>query len=405
MKLQIPKLSLVKNQSFSLEYLGAFFLIIFCNFWLYGAKPIAPLYYFFFFSLFIFFVSVIRQKSMQITSTQITSLVCAFYIFIVSIFHKNTMISVVIHSGITFIFYFLAIYFLKFLKKEQVLNITKCLFLFTFIYTLFESFWRWTHPTMFREGVIPTKEIENSFYMFKTNSFMFQDSNFVSLITLIMTFLAFYILTNIKKDDNFYKFMFLAFAVLTGLTVSRAAIFAMIITILLYYSADTLKGGLHYLKNIPILTFKMFIFIPIAIIGIFIFSYGLYLFMSDGSFLTKIEIFTDLLEYLHSMPLLNKLLGSGSDISNMLYYFGRATHALIPTYIVWYGIVALCLILFSWTQIIIDTRYQSLWVFIAVFIVGFSLSIVCIHTLYVSLAIITYFENILPQQERSIECH
>ena len=309
-----------------------------------------------------------------------------------------------LHTGVTFIFYFLAIYFLKFLNKEQVLNITKWLFSFTFIYTLFESFWRWTHPTMFREGTIVTKEVESSFYALKINSIMFQDSNFVSLITLIMVFLAFYILTNIKKDDNFYKIMFVAFAVLTGLTISRAAIFAMIITVVLYYSFDTLKGGLLYLKKIPILTFKLLIFIPIAITGLFLFFYGLYLFMSDGSFLTKIQIFSNMGEYLYSVPMVNKLFGSGSDIGNMLYYFGRATHALIPTCIVWYGIVECCLIIFFWTQILIDTRYKSLWIFIAVFIVGFSLSIVCIHTLYISLAIITYFENILPQQERSMEC-
>ena len=405
MKFLLPKLSFNINSKISLEYIGAFLLIVFCNFWLYQAKPVTPLYYFFFVSLFIFIISFIRQKSVQITSTQITSLFCAFYIFIVSIFHKDTSVNTVLHTGVTFIFYFLTIYFLKFLNKEQVLNITKWLFSFTFIYTLFESFWRWTHPTMFREGVIPTKEIENSFYMFKTNSFMFQDSNFVSLITLIMTFLAFYILTNIKKGDNFYKFMFIAFAVLTGFTISRAAIFAMIVSVIAYYSFDTLKGGLRYIKNITILTFRMVIFIPLAIIGTFIFLYGIYLFMSDGSFLTKIEIFTDLLEYLHSMPLLNKLLGCGSDIGNMLYYFGRATHALIPTYIVWYGIIELCLILFFWIQIAIDTNYKSLLTFIAIFIVGFSLSSSSTHILYVSLAIITYFENIMPQLERSIECH
>ena len=405
MKLLLPKLSINTNNKISLEYIAAFSLIVFCNFWLYQAKPVVPLYYFFFASLFIFFISLIRQKSVQITSTQITSLICACYIFIVSMFHKDTNVNTVLHTGVTFIFYFLAIYFLKFLKKEQVLSIIKWLFYFTFVYTLIEAFWRWTHPTMFREGAIVTKEVESSFYMYKMNSFMFMDSNFVSLITLIMTFLAFYILTNIKKDDKFYKFMFWAFAILTCLTISRAAIFAIIITIILYYSFDTFKGGLRYLKKIPILTFKMFIFIPIAVVGIFLFFYGIFLFMSDASFLTKIEIFSDLVEYLTSVPMVNKLIGCGSDKGNMLYYFGRPTHALIPTYIVWYGIIELFLIILFWTQIAIDTKYKSLLTFIAIFIVGFSLSSANIHILYISLAIITYFEKFLSQQERSQECH
>ena len=404
MKLLMPKLSLTISNKISLEYIGAFLFIVFCNFWVYQAKPITPLYYFFLVSVLIFFISFIRQKSVQITNTQITSLICATYTFIVSMFHKDTGWNTVIHCGITFIFYFLVIYYFKFLNKEQVLNIVKWLFNFTFIYIAIETFWRWTHPTMFREGVIVTKQVETNFYAFKMNSIMFMDSNFVSLITLIMTFLAFYILVYVKKNDKFYKFMFFAFAVLTGLTISRAATFAMIITIIIYYCFDTLKDGLNYLKNIPILTFKMFIFIPIAVIGLFLFFYGLFLFMSDESFLTKIDIFSNLGFYLSSVPIINKFIGSGTDLSNMLYYFSRATHSLIPTYIVWFGLLELLLVCYLWIQILIDTKYKALFIIIPIFILGFSLTVAGIHTFYVVLALITYFENILPQQERSIEC-
>lgn len=401
MKLHIPTLSFKLRNKISLEYLGAFLLIVFCNFWLYQAKPITPLYYFFLASLLIFFVSFIRQKSVQITYTQITSLICAFYIFIVSVFHKDTGWNTVIHNGVTSIFYFLSIYFIKYLNKKQVLNIIKWLFCSTFIYTAFETFWRWTHPTMFREGVIVTKQVETNFYALKMNSIMFMDSNFVALITLTMTFLAFYILLYVKKNDNFYKFMFIAFAILTTLTISRAAIFAMIISIIWYYTFVLLKSSLRSIKNLPILTFRMFIFILIAIIGIFLFLYGIYIFLSDASFLTKIEIFLDLKEYLLSVPLINKIIGCGSELNNMLYYFGRATHALIPTYIVWYGLIELFLICIYWLQIILDTKGKSLIIFVPVFIVGFSLTILGIHIFYVAFAIITYFENILPKQERN----
>ena len=168
----------------------------------------------------------------------------------------------------------------------------------------------------------------------------------------------------------------------------------------MYYLFSLLSKGLRQIKKFPVITFQMFIFIPFSILGLFLFCYGIYLFMADGSFLTKINIFSHLGSYFQHISLFNIFFGCGSNIDNMIYYFGLATHALIPTYIVWYGIIEICLISLFWLQMLCNTKYQGIWIIIAIFIVGFSLSPACIHILYVALAIITYFEKILPLQER-----
>ena len=385
----------------NLEYLGAFLLIVFCNFWVYKAKPVTPLYYFFFISLFVFFISFIRQKSIQIISPQITSLVCASYIFIVSFFHKNPVVNTILHCGVTFIFYFLTIYYLNYLKKTQVLNIVKNLYIYTCSYISIETLYRLTHFTTFRtpeEGA----HIEGTIYVFKMNSIMFQDSNFVSLITLIMVFLAFYIFRYIDKNSLFFRVMCLTFILLTILTFSRAAIAAIVITFTIYYSFCAIKKGLAALLNNHILTLRFFIFIPTFIILLLSVIVGLFWLLSDGSFLTKVKIFADLITYTQKVSFSNLLIGIGADLQGILQYFHYATHALIPTYLVWYGLISLFLIAYFWLQNIKYTKLKGLLIIIPIFIAGISLGIAIIHIFYISLAIITYFEYILPKQKRRL---
>lgn len=402
MKFYIPKLSIRISNHISIIYICAFLLIVFCNFWLFQAKPIAPLYYFLLMSL-VGIPFVLLMQSLKISYTQIVSLICFFYFIISAIFHYKTDIPTVIHTSLVFVFYFLTVFYIKFLNKLQVLNITKWLCSLTFLYTAFEAFWRLTHPALSRNGVVSTDSAHDTFYIFKISSIMFQDSNFVALILIVMTFLSFYIYQYVDKK-LFYKFMTIAFAILTILTLSRAAIAAMFFVFLAYYSLNFLKKHLNILIIKKLLTLKLFIFIPIAIIAVVMFIYGVYLFLSDESFVTKFQIFFDTWKYIKTVSIWNLLTGIGSNIDLIKSYFGRGTHCLIPTYVVWNGLIGLFLVFYFWYQTIKETKYKTALIIVPIFLTGFALGAVTTHILYVSLAIITYFEKILPEKERIMIC-
>ncbi len=386
----------------SIPYLCAFLLIVFCNFWLFKVLPIQPLYIFFFLSL-LGLPFILMKKKMSLSKTQIVSLICFFYFLITSLFvHCKSDFGVASHSTLVFLFYFLSIFYLKLLNKDQVLSIVNWLCSFSFIYILFETYWRFSHPIIGNRAtgsdINVSGEVE-TFYAFKFNSIMFLDSNFTALVLLSMTFLTFYMYKYVK-NNKFYKFMTIGFAILLFLALSRAALAAMIITYVLLFSVYFLKKHLQILFKIKKMSIKLFCFILPAIVSIFIITYCFSWFLSDLSFLTKIKIFQDLWDYMQSVNFIDLLLGKGSNLDMLISYFGRSTHAFIPSYIVWDGLLGIALVFYLWFLIIKDTKYKALMFFIPTFISGIALTNALLQIPYVALAIMTYFEKYLLKMNK-----
>ena len=383
--------------SLSIEYICAFLVVVFCNCWYKALKP-APLYYFLIISLLGIPYVLYKYKKINVSYTQILSLICFIYFLVTSVLiHYKTDIGMSSHSTVCFIFYFMSIFFMKYLTKDKVLNITKCLCIVSFLYISLETFIRLFFPQNAAGDSIELS-MDSPYWMFKINSFMFVDSNFVALVLLVMVFLSFYMYKHVTKD-SFYKLMTIAFLILSILTVSRAAYIAIIISFAIFCGIDFCKKHLIISKRKKRITLKMLLFIFSSVISFFLFFYGMYLFLSDDSFMTKIQIIIDLWEYIQKVSLWNLLIGSGSNLGISIQYFGRFTHALIPSYIVWYGFVGTSLVMFLWFSIIRDTRFKSLIIMVPTLLIGIALTMSIIHVFYVALAIMTYFEKILPERE------
>ena len=383
--------------SISVEYICAFLVIVFCNCWYKALKP-APLYYFLIMSLIGIPYVLYKYRKIKISCTQILSLICFIYFLITSVLiHYKTDIGMASHSTVCFVFYFLSIFFMKYLTKDKVLNITKYLCIVSFLYISLETFIRIIFPKN-AVGDCIELSMDSPYWAFKFNSFMFVDSNFVALVLLVMVFLSFYMYKYVTKD-GFYKLMTIAFLILSILTVSRAAYIAIIISFAIFCGIDFCKKHLIISKRKKRITLKMLLFIFSSVISFFLFFYGMYLFLSDDSFMTKIQIIIDLWEYIQNVSLWNLLIGSGSNLGISIQYFGRFTHALIPSYIVWYGFVGTSLVMFLWFSIIRDTRFKSLIIMVPTLLIGIALTMSIIHVFYVALAIMTYFEKILPERE------
>lgn len=276
----------------------------------------------------------------------------------------------------------------------QAINLSKYFILVSLFYITVETIIRINSPLNF---LIFSSYI---FYNFKDNSFMCLDSNFVGIITTILCIFSLYMYHFVKRSKLYLFFMLYSFG-LTFLTFSRASLFSTLFSLMFFYFYCFLKKHLYiYLAQKNKITLKLFIFmmiIPIALLFIIIkLITGL---INDGSFLTKLDLFDETIGYVKNISLSKLLWGIGNKIEIITQYFDRATHNFVTTYMVCYGLVGLIAIISFWFSIFKDTFFKSTVIFIAIIINGFSLVFPSCPPFYIALALIYYFEYILPKQK------
>ncbi len=389
MKIHIPNIFGQIKFNISLEYIGAFLLIVFGNFWLYKARPFIPLYYFYLTSLLILFIIIFFKRYATLSKCEILSIILSLYTFLTLII-TNTEWQYTVHMATAISCFVIVSIFCKFLNKKQVLSITNIMLFLNFLYITAETYWRITHPIISRDGNILLAN--NSFYIFKVNSFIVSDSNSIGLMTLVLLFLSYYLYRYVSKDKVYFLYIII-FIILTFLSFSRAAWIAVFITSLILFSINFLRKHLliYNVSNKITVKFLFFILIiPIftifSLIGIF------YLLLQDASFLTKIDLAHDIFLFFQQTSFYQILFGIGSSIESSNNIYGRYPHNIMLTYLTWVGLIGTIGVYYFWWMIYKTTNKVKL-IILPQIIAGISYTMPGLHLFYIALSIIYYFEG------------
>lgn len=210
----------------------------------------------------------------------------------------------------------------------------------------------------------------DSFYMYKSNSILFQDSNFVGTELLIIFFTALYFLKKFKLPLTKYL---ICFFVLILLTFSRAIWVAVLIGLYLF-------GFKYNIKKVFLTLF--FVFISFV-------SYEMFI-VNDASFQSKWEIIDKFIEFFKNSNVETKLFGVG--FGNTFNYLGIGAHNIVVSFVMDSGLVGFILFVLFLSVIMLKYR-KTMIVLIPFLISGMSLAGNAQSLLYTSLALIIVAES------------
>lgn len=338
-----------------LSNISILFLVAFSSYYL--SSPLSPVYISF--SLGILFFSV-SKKTMP-------SNYLSIYLLLISIFYlvQQFLISPTrLTDGIVFFVSIVSLPLLYSLSKNKSFKYYYKLFtLFkvtsVFIFSI-DACIRFMFPNYHHFDNFQGKDIGNMiFYVYKTNSIMFLDSNFVAL-TLLPILCSSLIINRIHERKIWGTWDVLLFILLI-LTLSRAAIFSFIIG----YAIIFRKGYLNKL----IITFG----------GILIL---ILLLENDGSGQSKLYLYSIFFDYLLKAPMLSLFLGVGFGSAQS--YLGMGAHSSIITLCMETGIIGLLLYIICQLLFCIKSR-SSVFLIFSYQLASISLSTVAQTTFFVSL--------------------
>lgn len=168
----------------------------------------------------------------------------------------------------------------------------------------------------------------DNFYVFKYGSFMFTDSN--GLAVILVSLLSLCLIVRSRMLVTWTLLLIL-------LCFSRSAYFGALLTLLIYMFLFCFQSSIK--KIIAFIVFLIIIFLPI---NYFLLNHHFQI--SDGSLLTKFEIFSHL-EKISNYTLEEQLFGFGIDKGNYVYSPGKDyyAHALIPLLLGHVGLVGIIL--------------------------------------------------------------
>lgn len=171
----------------------------------------------------------------------------------------------------------------------------------------------------------------SNFYIYKTNSLFFSDTNGLALFYLCYSIL--FIFAHQILDNRVSKLILIIITILLALTFSRAVIVSWFIG-LFYYSGGVKK--LNFNRALLLLILSVYIFTK---------SDSLFSLLESGSGATKIEIYDSLIVKFPRETLRSQLFGNGINLGNYIYGWGRDgySHALIPMIIGQFGLLGMLL--------------------------------------------------------------
>lgn len=297
----------------------------------------------------------------------------------------NSSIKNYIGPIISALFFPLAVYFLNFLNRNQIIRIVKSLVIISTIVLTFETLYRYAFPNFAVQDISEGRGTDDVFYMFKASSLMYKDSNASAIHILIVLFFTYYWSEFVEKK---YKFVKIVLWLLLILTISRAAWIGAIIGVIYF---KMLRG-----KSILFWAFAGSLFCLFSLIVFFV--YLLPLMESDPSFLARIEVVESAYKYYKSGPsIIDQLIGIGVYMSNV--YFDIYLHNFYIVQAVEMGFISLVLLVIMWVQFIYYTKGKGLIVLVPYSIVVLSSTLSFIPVFYVVFGIICICENKLKITE------
>lgn len=276
---------------------------------------------------------------------------------------------------IPILFYILIISLAKKLSEKEIIYILKFIIIFSIPILLLEATYRISNPIYIIDGVdIRTLSSYFHFYSYKFNSILFEDSNFVGVMIVVLFSVVLYLEDLLKKKLLVLKLLLFIFVILT---LSRASILVFIFMYILFYT-----------KNLNYRPIKLLIIITGIMLGTIIFALSL----KDDSFNTKLLMFNLFADYIHYTSPFNLLfgIGIGEHTSNE---YSLMYHNVIFQHIMDEGILGFTLLFIFWLQTIRKSNYKNLFIFIPFIMLGMSVVGHTIAYFYVVISLIQTLES------------
>ncbi len=276
---------------------------------------------------------------------------------------------------IPILFYILIISLAKKLSEKEIIYILKFIIIFSIPILLLEATYRISNPIYIIDGVdIRTLSSYFHFYSYKFNSILFEDSNFVGVMIVVLFSVVLYLEDLLKKKLLVLKLLLFIFVILT---LSRASILVFIFMYILFYT-----------KNLNYRPIKLLIIITGIMLGTIIFALSL----KDDSFNTKLLMFNLFADYIHYTSPFNLLfgIGIGEHASNE---YSLMYHNIIFQHIMDEGILGFTLLFIFWLQTIRKSNYKNLFIFIPFIMLGMSVVGHTIAYFYVVISLIQTLES------------
>lgn len=365
------------TKKISLNYISLFLLVVFST-WYITKLPFSPVYVFSFLGALIGLAILSYRPVLKIDAVISLSFLVVFYFCFTQIVilkpNVNTFLNVVF-SIIVFIFIRILI---PPLSTVNLFKLSRFLIYFSMPLLVFESFYRILNPPQERLDFYIESGMEDIiFYAYKMNSIMFQDSNFVAMLVLVLFFFSLYLVRSFHSRFLLFYSAVLFFLLLA--TLSRAAIIASLVFILLIPLSN------FFYRN------RKFVLLLFLIILPFMFSIAFKMSDFDGSFASKFHIINQTIKFIKDASLVQILFGVG--FGNAVEVLNIGSHNLFVAFLVESGFIGLVLIILLWHQILLKSNYAAGIVMFPFLLAGMSFASLAMPYLYVVFSIILELES------------
>jgi hypothetical protein len=309
-----------------------------------------------------------------------TAVLCAalFLMYIVALFvagweFDSPLPSAWFNLAFSLLYFIVTTVVLENSSRDRVVKASHMAIVFSIALLSVEFAYRFSHPAEPDElwGV----EREDIFwYVYKTSSFMYPDSNSVGLFVAC---LIGFIVGLPRHDHRRFKIYLIPLIVLLLGSLSRAAIFAISAVLLLQYARGSRA--------------RLMLFVGLTALGVV----GLLTwFSTDESFLSKFWIAGLVALYLARIDLLELLIGVGpGNAENAL---GVGAHLLPFTLLVEVGVVGSILSIVIWFSIWKKSRWCGTPLLLAYLLSGLSFTTFAIPWFYSMAAVLIHLARVVP---------
>lgn len=345
--------------------------LVFSGAYLTRVLPLSPVY----FTTVIGFVFMLLFKA-QDPNARFINIINAFILVYIAYLVPSQLangadIHTFLNVLVSLFMFIMLIYLGQDMTKEDIGKSSHWFVKFSLVLLCVESCWRLTHPQWVLENGQIIAEEDISIYPFKISSIMFQDSNFVGTYTATMFFFCNYLIGISKKRIRIYKTIF---AILSVLTMSRAAMIGIVFVVFVRWLSNMYK------KNVALL---LLFGIPLVIS---VLVYIITLVATDDSFMSKFFIIEQAANFFTHASFNEQLFGVG--FANAKYVLGIGSHNLLVTYLVDSGIIGLLFmlgipIIYLWAN-----RGNGWDIVLAFFFIGMSLAGHGVPFYYAQLAVV-----------------
>jgi len=345
----------------------------------------------FFLKLWVLFSGLYLTKIMPVSPVYVAFLLCFIFLFLIYLIKDNKNI----HKFSIIIFFSSVLLLIQFYLTSIPLTLNLILTFFSplLIYGLFKNMtigisffntyaffyfslfladgvWRLFHPNLEIDQA-KLDALGIGFHIYKFNSFMYIDSNFVGLQ-------AVFVLSVFLWANNFYKqklnklILILAFISIL-LTISRAAYLGAFLALFLYYIQDS--------------KIKQYFSILLMFLLLFVVSNMLSFMENDVSFESKFIILEKTAVYLNSVDIFSLFFGVGAGKAETV--LGIGAHNLLVSLIVETGILGVILFFIYIFYFFLKITYGRVLLIAPFIIVSMSLSTLAMPYFFSLLALVS----------------